>query len=82
MMEPGRGWSSAGKARRAGCAIPAPVREVTLHVVLEPDPGGYLLVVTSDDPAIWCDDWFATQEEAESAAAAWYGVGPEDWEVV
>lgn len=78
-MSPGRGWSAAGKARQAGYALPAPVREVVLHVDLERDPGGFLLIVASDDSSIWCDDWFATQEEAEDAAAPWYGVRSEDW---
>jgi hypothetical protein len=78
-MEPGTGWSAAGKARQAGSILPAPVREVGLEVAIQQDPGGFLLIVTSDDPLIWCDDWFATQEEAEEAAATWYGVRSEDW---
>jgi len=75
-MEPGKGWMSAGKAREHGLSLPEPVREVMLHVQFD-DEG--LLIVTSDDPLIWCDDWFATIEEADQAALAWYGVRPEDW---
>ena len=73
-MQPGAGWSAAGMALQHGYELPSPVREVLLHVDLEKDGGGYLLIVTSDDPSIWCDDWFASQDEAEKAAADWYGV--------
>jgi hypothetical protein len=75
-MEPGKGWMAAGWAREHGTTLPSPVREVRLHVQFD-DEG--LLIVTSDDPLVGCDDWFATTEEADRAALAWYGVRPEDW---
>ena len=78
-MQPGTGWSAAGRARQHGYELPSPVREVLLHVVIEDDG---LLIVTSDDPSIWCDDWFASQAEAEKAAADWYGVRAEDWKTI
>jgi hypothetical protein len=78
-MQPGAGWSAAGKALQAGHELPSPVREVLLHVELDDAGGGYLLIVTSDDPSIWCDDWFASQGEAEESAAVWYGIRPGDW---
>ena len=78
-MQPGKGWSSAGRAQWAGQSLPTPIREVTLHVAVESEEGGVLLTVSSDDPLIWCDDWFPSQRDAEWAAAEWYGVRPEDW---
>jgi hypothetical protein len=78
-MEPGKGWTSAGQARARGIPLPSPIREVTLHVRLEDGGNACLLIVSSDDPLIWCDDWFALPEEAEQAALAWYGVRSEDW---
>jgi hypothetical protein len=74
-MEPGYGWMTA----HSGRPLPEPVREVTLHIELQFEDSGYLVICTSDDPQIWCDNWYGSQEEAETAAADVYGVRPEDW---
>jgi hypothetical protein len=75
-MAPGKGgWSTVHN----DAPPPGPIREVTLHIELKFEDSGYLVICTSDDPQIWCDNWYGSQEEAETAAADVYGVRPEDW---
>ena len=78
-MEPGTGWVAEPRGKAEGIPLPPPVREVTLNVEREGDGGGCLLIVSSDDPLIWCDDGFPAPQEAEQAASDWYGVRSDDW---
>lgn len=70
------GWMPTGATR----PVPDPVRAVSLDIRIARDPGGYLLIYTSQVGAVHGDTWHETLQGAESAAFEWFGLGASEWE--
>ena len=71
-----RGWIPKGATK----PLPEPVREVSLDIRIEQDPGGFLLITSSTDKSIFGDTWHETLESAEQAALQEFGISSADWE--
>jgi len=59
-MRPGEGWSVV-KDNECG---QSDVRKVKAMIQIEEVSGGYLVLFSSNDKSVYCDDWFETLDHA------------------
>lgn len=70
------GWLPAGAAR----PLPTPQVRVLLDIVVDgDDAAGYTLTWDGPAPEYSGDQWYARLEDAEAAAAEYFGVTAHDW---
>ena len=61
--------------------LPEPVRDLAFNIEIQSDgSSGYILCYESQEGDLYGDTWHQTLEEAEEAAAEWFGVRPEQWQ--
>ncbi|QDV32876.1 hypothetical protein [Tautonia plasticadhaerens] len=68
------GWPPPGAA-----TPPPPTRDVMRDLRIEPDGPGVLPIAEARDGSTCSDSRDETPGDAERAASAWFGVGPEAW---
>jgi hypothetical protein len=56
-----------------------PPRAIKFSLGIRFDGFGYLLLVASEDQALYGDTWHLSEEDAEQAAEEAYGIRPEEW---
>jgi hypothetical protein len=62
--------------------LPIPTREVAFDIEIQSDGAGYVLSYASADGDLIGDNWYERYEDAMTAAAEYFGVRDDAWQIV